>query len=418
MNVLLDIIFTLIEGCCFLYLMKDEKIKWIRQGLFLVLFLFICYILTQKFTLSKMGIKIVFSYSFPILLEILILALPLKKSVFYTTIYAFLVMASEMIIANVGLLFHISPGLKEDTSMSIVHAITGKILCVTCLIIVHKIVSDIHRKRFDVKILFFFVSANIGYIIVAMCIYIYILYTEGEGYSNVFLICSAAMLIAFMINIFFSGKYVNIENKSYEQRMAIYVLQIQTRYYEEKMKEEERIKEIYHDMKNHLLLLEECEGNDSEKISYLRKELMQYEDYYRTGNKFVDIILKDKLAKATEYNIQIEDNIELMDVDFIEPLDLSTIFGNLLDNAIEACRFIEKSQERRIWISAKKEKNLLVIGIKNNKQNKKVDHVSKKVIHGYGLTNVRNAVHKYGGEIDINEAKGNFVVNIVVPLKK
>ncbi len=186
MNVLLDIIFTLIEGCCFLYLMKDEKIKWIRQGLFLVLFLFICYILTQKFTLSKMGIKIVFSYSFPILLEILILALPLKKSVFYTTIYAFLVMASEMIIANVGLLFHISPGLKEDTSMSIVHAITGKILCVTCLIIVHKIVSDIHRKRFDVKILFFFVSANIGYIIVAMCIYIYSLYRGGRIQQCIF----------------------------------------------------------------------------------------------------------------------------------------------------------------------------------------------------------------------------------------
>ncbi len=224
------------------------------------------------------------------------------------------------------------------------------------------------------------------------------------------------MLIAFMINIFFSGKYVNIENKSYEQRMAIYVLQIQTRYYEEKMKEEERIKEVYHDMKNHLLLLEECEGNDSEKISYLRKELMQYEDDYRTGNKFADIILKDKLAKAAEYNIQIEDNIELMDVDFIEPLDLSTIFGNLLDNAIEACRFIEKPEKRCIRISVKKEKNLLVMRIKNNKQNGNVVRDSKKAMHGYGLPNVRNAIHKYGGEIDINETKYEFDINIIIPL--
>ena len=60
----------------------------------------------------------------------------------------------------------------------------------------------------------------------------------------------------------------------------------------------------------------------------------------------------------------------------------------------------------------------MVIGIKNNKQNKKVDHVSKKVIHGYGLINVRNAIHKYGGEIDINETKYDFDINIIIPILK
>ena len=201
--------------------------------------------------------------------------------------------------------------------------------------------------------------------------------------------------------------------------MAIYKLETQTRYYEEKMRDEERIKEIYHDMKNHLLLLEEEWGErHSAGIENLRKEMAQYENYYRTGNKFVDIILKDKLAKAAEYGIHIEDRVELIDIDFIEPLDLSTVFGNLLDNAIEACRFIEEPEKRWISISSKQEHNLLIISVKNNKVCGNIKNVPKKVIHGYGLANVTAAVHKYGGEIDIREGKQEFAVNIVMPIRK
>lgn len=417
MNELLDIIFTLIEGCCFLYMVKDEKVKRIRQVFFLMFIIFVFFHLTKVLTLSQIGIKLLFAYGIPILSSFFILGLSVKKSVFYMTICEFLLMISEIMIASIGLMFQISPGSKEDTSIPVIHIIISKILFITFLIIVQKIIYDINKKRFDIKALFYFISSNIGYVIVAICIYVYILYTEGESYNNVFLICSVTMLITFVANVFFSSKYVNMENKAYEQRMAIYELELQTRYYEEKMKEEERIKEVYHDMKNHLLLLEGCGENNSDKVAHLRKELMQYENYYRTGNKFVDIILKDKMAKATEYNIQIEDNIELIHVNFIEPLDLSTIFGNLLDNAIEASKFIEEQEKRCIQISAKKEKNFLVIGIKNNKQNENVDNVSKKVIHGYGLINVRNAIHKYGGEIDINKTKNKFIVNVIIPLK-
>ena len=50
--------------------------------------------------------------------------------------------------------------------------------------------------------------------------------------------------------------------------------------------------------------------------------------------------MRDKIAKAGEEGIVIEDNIKLGGMEFIEPFNISTIFGNLLDNAIEACRII------------------------------------------------------------------------------
>jgi hypothetical protein len=419
MNAVLDIVFTFIEGCCLLYLVKNEKIDYRRQVLFVLFYFFIIFGLTQMFTLSEIAIKVVFTTVSVIILGAFILGLSMKKSIFYMMIGEFLLMVSELLIINIGLMFQINPGLKEDASISTIHIIISKIVYITLLITVQKIISDVSRERFDIKALFFFVGSNIGYMVVGIFLLANLLYTEGEAYSNMLLACSVILFITFIINVFFSNKYSRIENEAQQQRMAIYKLETQTRYYEEKMRDEERIKEIYHDMKNHLLLLEEEWGEkNSTGIKNLRKEIAQYENYYRTGNKFADIILKDKFAKAAEYGINIEDNVELIEIDFIEPLDLSTVFGNLLDNAIEACRLIEEPEKRQISISSKREHNLLIISIKNNKVCGNIKNAPKKVIHGYGLANVAAAVHKYGGEIDIMEGEQEFAVNIVMSIKE
>lgn len=67
MNELLDIIFTLIEGCCFLYMVKDEKVKRIRQVFFLIFIIFVFFHLTKVLTLSQIGIKLLFAYGITIL---------------------------------------------------------------------------------------------------------------------------------------------------------------------------------------------------------------------------------------------------------------------------------------------------------------------------------------------------------------
>ena len=382
MNAVLDIMFTLIEGCCLLYLVKNEQIKHKRQVFFAIFYIVTIFGLTQMFSLSELGIKVVFTCGSVVLFYYLILDLSMKKSIFYMMIGEFLLMVSELLIINMGWMFQINPGVKEDVSISTIHIIISKIIYITLLITVQKIISDVSRERFDIKILFFFICSNIGYMVVGTFILANILYTEGEAYSNMLLVCSVVLLFTFIINVFFSNKYSRIENEAQQQRMAVYKLETQTRYYEEKMRDEERIKEIYHDMKNHLLLLEEEWGEKhSTGIENLRKEMAQYENYYRTGNKFVDIILKDKLTKAAEYGIHIEDSVELIDIDFIEPLDLSTVFGNLLDNAIEACRLIEEPEKRQISISSKRENNILVIRIKNNKVCGNIKNAPKKVIH-------------------------------------
>ena len=207
------------------------------QILFVLFYILIIFGLTQIFTLSELRIKVVFTCGSVVLIYFLILGLPMKKSIFYMMIGSFLLMASELLIINIGWVFQINPGLKEDASISTIHIIISKIIYITLLITVQKIISDVSRERFDIKVLFFFVCSNIGYMVVGTFILANILYTEGEAYNNMLLVCSVVLLFTFIINVFFSNKYSRIENEAQQQRMAIYKLETQTRYYEEKMRD-------------------------------------------------------------------------------------------------------------------------------------------------------------------------------------
>lgn len=203
------------------------------------------------------------------------------------------------------------------------------------------------------------------------------------------------------------------------------LLRSKHRYYEDKLREEERVRAAYHDMKNHLLLLR-SEQNDEEAEKMTRSLLERtsgYEDYYKTGNSFLDVIIHDKAKAAKENDIDFAAVLHFADGGFIEPLDLSAIFGNGLDNAIEASLNLPR-QDRLVTVKANRIRDMLAIVIENNaagaasaeapaeRKTSKADNY----FHGFGLRNIRQAVEKYDGECAIRQAGGRFVLSIVIPV--
>ena len=110
------------------------------------------------------------------------------------------------------------------------------------------------------------------------------------------------------------------------------------------MQDEEQVKSIYHDLKNHLLF---SDGNILKSETIKNSSFMK--KYYNTGNDFLDIILADKIELAWKQKVKIECNIDFRAGNFLEPLDISTIFGNLLDNAIEATAKLHESEKNYIF---------------------------------------------------------------------
>lgn len=233
-------------------------------------------------------------------------------------------------------------------------------------------------------------------------------------------ISSGVLAAVFMMIFMYAKNVLYLREQEQRDKMQIAQLQQQFAYYQEKMKDEERVRSIYHDLKNHLLVMESRQNTEETRqmAETLRSQIADYEDYVHTGNEFLDIILKDKAAKAREKQIDFSAMVDFHGIDFMEPLDISTIFGNAIDNAIEASENLPEYR-RLITVKAERVRDMLLITIENNTTpgNHLTEGTTKKdrFVHGFGIPNIKKAVEKYGGQCSFQQEGRTYRLNILIP---
>ncbi|MEG0377488.1 MAG: ATP-binding protein, partial [Eubacterium sp.] len=198
----------------------------------------------------------------------------------------------------------------------------------------------------------------------------------------------------------------------------VYYNSIETQY--------ENSRRLIHDMKNHIQTLEELyiSGNIVEAGKYtstIYENMDSMGNRFKCKNKILTIIINDKIRKSDKKGIVIKTDIEDINMEFMEPFDMTTIFSNLLDNAIEACEVIENDQ-KEISIRMFKYKDFMTIKIDNTydmkiKKDGRLFLSTKEGLHmGLGLKNVESTIQKYDGSIYYNDGKNIFEVKILLPL--
>lgn len=260
------------------------------------------------------------------------------------------------------------------------------------------------------------------------CIVLFLLISMNlDAFDGIYKIAVAlvSLLIVAVVFLglkFFAGSVMTRMTKQQDE-MQLRELQARYQYYDDRLKDEERVRAIYHDMKNHLLVLESKQNTEETRrmAQELRSQIVDYENYVHTGNEFLDIIIKDKAKKAREKRIDFSVAIDFSGVDFIEPLDISTLFGNGIDNAIEACEKL-RSEDRVILVKAGRVQNFVSILIENNCAQEAPSKGSRTtkadtLLHGFGLSNMQKAAEKYGGACTTNQADGRFTLKILIPVK-
>lgn len=194
------------------------------------------------------------------------------------------------------------------------------------------------------------------------------------------------------------------------------------RYQELEWQSEEN-KSIVHDMKNHVIVLQGlCENQNMKGIEQYLNEmgtLLKKEKQQRwTNHEILDLLLSQKkyLAEKEQIGFKIKNN------GFGEiPLskdEVASLFGNLLDNAIEACQRMD-AKERYIFVGIKQQENMFHINIRNSIDaqpsiENKVFFSSKREgkTQGYGLKNVRKIVERHDGVMAITTQDKEFQVCI------
>lgn len=126
-----------------------------------------------------------------------------------------------------------------------------------------------------------------------------IIYFMPEDTAIVYPICGASIFSSF--GCMYLASYIC---EAMQTAYHAQELEMQRNYYKDRIRDEERVRSVYHDMKNHLLLLQSQAENGQEVqtfIQELKDQIQEYENYHHTGNEFLDIIIRDK-AKAAQKN--------------------------------------------------------------------------------------------------------------------
>ncbi len=108
-----------------------------------------------------------------------------------------------------------------------------------------------------------------------------IIYFMPEDTAIVYPICLASIFSSF--GCMYLASYIC---ESMQTAYHVQELEMQQGYYKDRIRDEERVRSIYHDMKNHLLLLQAQAGNGQEvrdSIQELTDQIQEYENYHRTG---------------------------------------------------------------------------------------------------------------------------------------
>ena len=138
-----------------------------------------------------------------------------------------------------------------------------------------------------------------------------------------------------------------------------------------------------------------------------------------TGNEAVDALIFTKRQQMESEHIRFTQSVYVSRTAF-DPLDLCVLLGNLLDNAIEACRKVEEDK-RRIELSMTQQGPCLSISVQNSAAGKvrmegNTVHTTKeqKELHGFGLNSVREIAEKYRGSCTIQSTEDEFTVYIIL----
>ena len=231
---------------------------------------------------------------------------------------------------------------------------------------------------------------------------------------NIFAFVSSGMVILLLIG---NAKRITLESEI--------VAVNQLRYQEEKQYEmtKESIDLINikcHDLRHQLRHFSEKNAViDKEELENIEKAIRIYDTRTKTGNRSLDIILQEKSLICDKNNITFDCIIDGQQLDFIKESDIYSLFGNIIDNAIESCLKIENPSKRTITLKVKKAAN----GVFCYEENPYVKKISFKDglpvstkgdprFHGFGMKSILSIVKSYHGTMKVKAENERFCLSI------
>ena len=182
----------------------------------------------------------------------------------------------------------------------------------------------------------------------------------------------------------------------------------------------------YHDLKHQIAVLR-AEQDPQRRCDFLdgmEAEIRTYEAQNKTGNSVLDTVLTGKSLYCARHGVELTCVADGARLDFMDIVDICSIFGNLLDNAIECELNIQDKKKRLIHLAVYAKKDFLIIQCGNYceqilefQDGIPISTKGDGAYHGFGVKSIRYTAGKYGGTVTIHNQNSWFEMNIVIPVK-
>lgn len=239
-------------------------------------------------------------------------------------------------------------------------------------------------------------------------------------------LCVACIWLICLI-MYFVVQQMSEDNKT---KLEYELMREKEKYSKESMeiikRSNEELREFKHDLKNYLLPLQEAMESmtRSEMVKAWERINQKIEDVQtliQTGNSYVDSMINTKITLARSEKVDVKCTI-LSKMEGIDDVEFCSVFGNLMDNAIEAERKVTEKKE--IIISVEEKMGYLRLEIQNKieksvlMENSNLNTTKKDINrHGIGHKSVKRTMQNIGGALKYYETGDLFCAEAVFPIK-
>lgn len=422
LNICLQVIEALITFYFYESVSQLSKGKVKRISLIIISYLIMC------------GINLIFDYNviinnvalllFHFLFAFLLYRQKVTTSIFYSLMFACLITVSEISIIDLlsALTGLDSRGFINDFSFYSLLIILSKSLLLLALKIISSIINKFKtNEKFDIE---FYIFPLV--LLIVIIVFVIISYQNKLTFQSHLAITVSSIILIFVmiITCIFQQQSARRKTELLELKTIQQKQKIESTYFELLEHQNEELQIFVHDMQKHLDNIYRLSSNSEQSKEYienLSNDLSYSNKIGKTSNKLLDLIIDKYKYISLKQNIKFETDIHSSDLSFIADNDLTSIFNNLLDNAVEAA---EKSSDRKIELSINSFGSMLTIDLTNScdiapilNHDKLVSTKKEQGLHGYGFKSISKAVKKYSGDIewDYNEDEKAFNISILFP---
>ena len=174
-----------------------------------------------------------------------------------------------------------------------------------------------------------------------------------------------------------------------------------------------------HDLKHQVARLRE---DVSEKhIAEIENAIMIYDTNVKTGNDTLDVLLTEKKLQCEAKKITFTCMVNGDVINFMDDMDIYSLFGNAISNAIESVSRIAEPTRRQISLKVRRVGNICSIHVENYYsggivfENGMPVTDKDKNFHGFGMKSMLRIVEQYGGALNVTATDELFILDIALP---